>query len=239
MMRKDQNGYLVIETLGTFIPLVLIMVTILSFINLMSLRSQVHYAITQTASELSMYSYVLKPLGLLNDLQAIDKAAEEGEGIIDDTVDYVSSVSAGITGVVDSGTLDDVSSSIESVINGLTGLSSTATSAINDPMEYISPILNFGINTEKNELVGSLITPFLEKHLKNGDIDADTALRNYGVVDGIDGISLSGSSFIDQYGDITIVATYDVEYDIGWISLGTLTITQTAKTRAWIGATEE
>lgn len=236
-MRKNQDGYLVVETLGSFIPLVLVMVTILSLINLISLRSQVHYAITQTAGELSMYSYVLKPLGVLDSLQAIDSAATEAQGLVDETTSYVTGITTGITNVANATTATEVSSSIEAMIDGISGLSNTATSALNDPMAYISPFLNLGINLSINAFVGEMVTPLLNKHLSNGDIDGDTVLKSYGVVDGIDGISLNGSSFIDQNGDITIVATYEVDYNLGWISLGTLTITQTAKTKAWIGAT--
>jgi len=59
-MRKDERGYVIVETMGTFILFVFLMVSILSLVNIAALRAKVHHAITQAAQTLSVYSYVLE-----------------------------------------------------------------------------------------------------------------------------------------------------------------------------------
>jgi len=88
-MKDDQNGYIVVETVGTFIPFVLIMVSILSLVNIVTLQSRVHHALTQSAITLSMYCYVLEVIGLADDLATLDEKAATFS-------DSISSVQGGI-----------------------------------------------------------------------------------------------------------------------------------------------
>jgi hypothetical protein len=62
-MRKNENGYIVIETLMSFLPFFILMMFILSLVQIVALESHVHYALTQTAQEISIHSYVSKAGG--------------------------------------------------------------------------------------------------------------------------------------------------------------------------------
>jgi len=87
---KNDDGYIVVETVGTFIPFLLLVVSILSLVNIVSVQARVHHALTQAANTLSMYSYVLKATGMSDDLAVSDiKSNVLGENI--------DSVIAGIT----------------------------------------------------------------------------------------------------------------------------------------------
>jgi len=55
---KDTRGSIVVETVLAFIPFTLIMLGIVMLINVVSMQSRVHYALTQTAMELSIMSYL-------------------------------------------------------------------------------------------------------------------------------------------------------------------------------------
>ena len=57
-MRKDENGYIVVETVGSFMLFVFLMVSILTLVNIVTLQARVHSAITQAANTMSKYSYV-------------------------------------------------------------------------------------------------------------------------------------------------------------------------------------
>lgn len=54
-MGKNENGYITVETLGTFLPFVLLVVSILSLVNIVTAQTRVHYALTQTANAISVY----------------------------------------------------------------------------------------------------------------------------------------------------------------------------------------
>ncbi|MCL2813906.1 MAG: hypothetical protein FWD23_04840 [Oscillospiraceae bacterium] len=50
-----ENGYITIETLGTFLPFVFLVVSILSLVNIVTVQTRVHYALTQAANTISVY----------------------------------------------------------------------------------------------------------------------------------------------------------------------------------------
>ena len=76
-MYKNENGHIVVETVGTFIPLVLLMISILSLVNIVAVGARMHFALTQTALTLSVYSYLLKDVDMtdtglrLSDLDSV------------------------------------------------------------------------------------------------------------------------------------------------------------------------
>ena len=61
-MKKDESGYIVVETVGTFIPLVLLVISILSLVNIVAVQARVHYALTQAATKISIYGYLTKDI---------------------------------------------------------------------------------------------------------------------------------------------------------------------------------
>ena len=58
-MSKNEKGHIVVETVGTFIPLVLLMISILSLVNIVVVQARIHYALTQAAKTISVYSYAI------------------------------------------------------------------------------------------------------------------------------------------------------------------------------------
>jgi len=72
-IRSDEKGYIVVETVGTFVPFMLLVISILSLVNIVTLQARVHYALTQAANTLSMYSYVLEAVGAADKLISLDK----------------------------------------------------------------------------------------------------------------------------------------------------------------------
>jgi len=57
-MKKDQHGYIVVETIGAFMLFVFFVASILMLINIVAVQARVHNAITQAAETVSMYSYI-------------------------------------------------------------------------------------------------------------------------------------------------------------------------------------
>jgi len=88
-MLKNEDGYIVVETVGTFIPFLLLVISILSLVNIVSMQARIHHALTQTANTLSMYSYVLKVTGIADDFIAIDSNAHEFESNITSAIDGI------------------------------------------------------------------------------------------------------------------------------------------------------
>ena len=202
-MRKDERGYIVVETVLSFMLFVFLTVSILTLINIFTVRSRVHYAITQTANELSMYSYIIDVSG--------------------DTTDFLEN--------------------LDSVIDAIGNLSVTAGGVQRDPREALYALVLYGMDRTNSGAMQMAVHNTVSKHLPVGGLDADAYLRHYNVIEGINGIDFSDSVFINSDGDIVIVARYSIDYafGLGWLPLPedmrTLTVSQTAKTKAWLGGT--
>jgi len=244
-MRKDENGYIVVETIGSFMLFVFLMISILTLINITIVQSKVHYALTQTANELSMYSYVVDALGLTDTVKTTSETGEEVQGQINSVVNDINSIQSGVSGMT--GGTADFMSNLNIVMDSVGSLSGTIDGVIQDPSGTFYNVLLYGLDKTKNYAMQELvIRPMVEKYMKNGDVSANDYLRRFNVIEeGGELLDLSTSVYINSAGDIVIVAEYKINYAYGLGALPlpeamkTLTITQTAKTKAWLGGEGE
>ena len=248
-MRKDENGYIVVETIGAFVPFVLLVISILSLVNIVAVQARVHYALTQAANTLSMYCYTLEVTGIANDLTTLNnkankvtKEADEMKADIFGVLDGINSLSFG-----------NVRVHGEAVVNRANGWGEDI---IANPKETLQTLLNFGLDELRNAATAQLLVrPLVGRYLSNGDMTGDEYLRRGHVVDGLDGLvfydfdlfSLNSwgendSILIDRNGDIKIVVRYEIEYRFGSLPLPfepKLKVTQTVKTKAWLNGSGE
>ena len=221
-MHRDEGGYIVVETVGTFIPFVLLVISILSLVNIVTLQARVHNALTQTANSLSMYSYVLKVTGVADDLITInDKASVAGDSI-NAVLSGIDSLSKG------NGQSGDVG---DRVLSGLE-------SAAGDPKAMIQSFANYGIDELRNMASAQVVRPLIGRYLANGEMSSDEYLRTVRVVN----FELSDCTIIDRNGNVRLTAEYEIEYTFGALKLPfgpTLKVTQTVVTKAWLGGSGE
>ena len=133
-MSKNDEGYIVVETIGTFIPFVLLVISILSLVNIVSVQARVHHALTQTGNTLSMYSYVLKATGASGDLITLDSKGNVLRENILSVIDGIESLNFGEVDL-------DFEISPESIMNyGLNEARNLASAAFVRPMvmRYLS-----------------------------------------------------------------------------------------------------
>lgn len=238
-MRKDQGGYIVVETIGAFLLFTLLVVSILSLINIVTVQTRIHYALTQTANELSMYSYVIDALGLSADIKALDETGQKVQGEIDGVRKDLDTIKNGLTTPPRSTTqfFDD----LDAVVDAVGSLGGTAQGILQDPKGTFVDVVRYGLDTAKNHMMQKyVIRPMLAKYLENGGQDANSFLIGAGIEGGLDGILLDQSKFIDTAGDITIVASYTIDYTFGALPLpfAKIQVEQTAKTKAWLGGVD-
>ena len=243
--RDDENGYIVVETIGAFVPFVLLLISILSLVNIVAVQARIHYAITQAANTLSMYSYTLEVLGVANNLTTLDnkanKVAGEANGIIGDingVLNGIESIS-GVGGAIDSG---------GNAINRVFGWGEEAAG---NPKAALQLLMNYGLNELRNKVFEELARPLVGRYLANGGVSGDSYLRNAGVVNtqtgrtGLDALEffqfsnlgLGNSVLINRDGNVKLTVEYEVMYKFGNLPLPfkpTLHITQTVITKAWL-----
>jgi len=217
-MLKDENGYIVVETVGTFIPFVLLVVSILSLVNIVTLQARVHNALTQTASTISMYSYVLKATGAADSLMSADSKASS-------TAENINSVMNGIESLSKGGGFD-------------AGAASRALSAAEDmvgnPKTMIQNFASYGIGELRGLASEQLVRPLVGRYLANGGISGDEYLKSVRVLD----FNFGDCIIIDRNGNIKLTVDYEIEYTFGALRLPfgpTLKVSQTVVTKALLG----
>jgi len=92
---SDESGYIVVETVGTFTPFILLVISILSLVNIVTLQARVHNALTQAACSISMYSYALYAAGMAENLSTLDSKAKASGESINSVLSGIESLSGG------------------------------------------------------------------------------------------------------------------------------------------------
>jgi len=237
-MREDDSGHIVVETVCAFIPFVLLVVSILSLVNIVTLQARVHNALAQAAKTLSMYSYLLEVTGVANELTALDHKADRTAIAANELRD---DFNAALSGIESLANLRDVADRVHG----------WGEESMGNPQQTAAQLLSFGQNELRNQAFEVMVRPLVGRYLINGDITGDEYLRSVRVVNrhtgtlGLDALEfyrfsnlgMGNSVLIDRNGNINLTVQYEVEYTFGALPLPfnpTLRITQTAVTKAWL-----
>ena len=221
-MIKNEHGYIVVETTGTFIPFVLLVISILSLVNIVTMQARVHNALTQAANTMAMYSYALHSMDATGTLMAIDRKANLAGENIEPVINGIESLSKGNGPGPDNGSR---------ILN-------SAEAALGDSKATIQNFLSYGISNLQGHATGVLLQPLVGRYLATGDMSGEQYLKSVRV----DDIDLSSSVIIDRNGNVKLTANYEIEYTFGALRFPfkpSLRVTQTVVTKAWLGGSGE
>lgn len=231
-MRQDQRGYIVVETIGAFLLLVLLVLSILSLVNIVVVQSRMHYALSQTAQTLSMYSYALEAAGVAEHAMNLAGNAEAAEAQATEFRDNANDMLTALQNF----SLSDAQSSGSAMVGQIQD-------AVADPREMLRLTLNFGLKKGTDELFQVMVKPLILHYLCNGSESGEEFLTAFGV--DVDSMEMSDGSWgvsdttlLDSAGDVKLTVHYQVDYVFGTLPLpfdNKLDITQTVKTKAWLG----
>lgn len=255
MKKNSEGGYIVVETMLAFVPFVFVIISILSLVNIVTVQARVHYAITQAADTISMYSYVLQATGAIDLIHQNEEQAGKVQDTVDASVEDINKVMDAIQDIANG------KANYEGLAEGAIGtanqISKYVEGADNDPKTIIQNLIQYALHTGKNIAFGKLVEPLVGRYLANGSMSGDEYLKAAHVVGGLKGLDFSqppisttvtdegylniksgdvSSSFLDN-DEITIVVRYEVEYTCGPLPLPftNLKIQQEVKTKAWLG----
>ena len=245
-MHEDEGGYIVVETVGAFVPFVLLVVSILSLVNIVAVQARMHYAMTQAANTLSMYSYTLEVLGMANKLTSLSNKAERVSSGANKLRDDINAVLTGVE------SLSNLQGAAEHAESAATQIYNVAEQTAGDPKAALQMLMCYGVNELRNAAFAQLVRPLIGRYLANGDMSGDEYLRRAGVVrrggtvvEGLEALEFfnvqnlgaGNSVLIDSKGNVKLVVKYEIKYTFGGLRLPfepTLRITQTVVTKAWL-----
>ena len=194
MNREHSKGALSIEASISYSIFLMVIVTILYVMRIVYVHGLIQHAVSQTAKELSMYSYVYQAVGAGDLNQQVSNATgsrtEQFNADIGEVVGFYEALTSGST----------------PSYNGTT-----------DPDEFMKNIaaaLAGEAGREVNHQLFELAArPLLESYIGadskgNG---ADTRLKALRVIDGMAGLNLSSSRFFEDGCTVDLVVCYTVD----------------------------
>lgn len=249
-MRRDENGYIVVETIGCFLLFVLLIISILSLINIVVVQARIHFALTQAAESISMYSYVLERTGVAGGIIASAGKADQVESEINTFKDNINGVIEGIQSIDPS----QIGASGEAAVDQV---GSWVDKTAADPQNTIQLMMNYSLQELGGKAFEELIRPLVGRYLSNGKISGNDYLRTFRVIDGLAGLdfysfdafdmgatSNQDSRLLTADADVRIVVRYDIDYSFGALMLPfgerpRLSISQEVRTKAWLNGRGE
>ncbi len=241
-MERDERGYIVIETIGSFLLLVLLMTAILTMVNVVVLQARIHYALSQTAQTISMYSYTLEKLGLIDHLINSENQAQAAQTDIDE---FMSNMDM-LVEAVNELSIDKGKTGVQGFYDQAQGLKQKGIKAI------FQEFLNYGLHVGKGYLFQEVLRALMDRYLSSDVLSGDDYLLRFGIMNdrgeikGTDSLTFydfkwdnvtDGSNFINSKGEIVINVVYYIDYRFGALPLPftRMRITQQAITKSWSG----
>jgi len=213
----DDNGHIIVETLGSFTMLIMVMAVIISLVNIIAVKSHIHSAMTQTALDMSMYAYVSTLL------------PEDSEpGIFSELSNGITNLSTGIAADFAGFFIDDYAAELLRKLAS-TYDEQTRQMVMDDAVEKIFV----------KYLCDDLLLAEIQANnylLKYGIYSPDGSRRGLNAMEFSIGDGIS-STMVDSNGDTIIIILYKIKFNIfNVISLPLyLDVQQTVKTKAWLG----
>ena len=252
-MRRDENGYIVVETICSFLLLVFLITSILSLINIVTVQSRVHYALSQTAQSVSMYCYALEAAGIADDLTAISAKAEASQGELDKFKTNFNGLMDGIQAL----SPETVGNYGEALLDQGSAVWDETTS---NPKGTVQNLMTYFLDQGSSAALEAVLRPLMNHYLSNGSMSGDEYLKVFGVGNGktegienlefhsfdvfsVSSVGNNDSKLLTGSGDVKLVVSYDIDYSFGALMLPFdepyLHVTQEVITKAWLGGKGE
>lgn len=213
--KKREKGSLTVEAILFLIPFMCAFLTLVNMARFVQAEMLIHHAITQTAKQISTYSYVLTKTNIASQMQATNKKSNK---FIADTTKMVNSVTdfAGAVGSLGSG--GDLSAEIDTALSKAETAHDTVTEYISNPKDVLCGALAV-VKSQSRGLamrwaVGGITRGCIKEAVSRVSGDPDKYLKDIGIVDGMAGLDFSASNWIstgEGKGDIEIVVTYKLK----------------------------
>lgn len=212
---KKERGSLTVEAILFLIPFMCAFLTLVNAARFVQSEMLIHHAVTQTAKQISMYSYLMTKAEITKTMQDTNKKSAD---FIKETDDAIQSVTDFANAVGDLGSGGDMISGMANVIQTAETAGTTVTEYFSNPKEIMTGALavikSGGRQTVMTWAAGSIARGCIKKSISKISDNPDMYLKNIGVVDGIAGLDFSKSKWGSNTGgklDVQIVVTYKLK----------------------------
>ena len=182
---ENNRGSLTVEALLFLIPFIMAFCTIINAARFVQAEVIIHHAITQTAKQISTYSYVLTKAGITQKMQETNGKSEKFQS-----------------------TVDEAMSSIEGLADAVGDPSALAEGVF-------SLVKSESRKEAMGSIVGALAEETIRDSIALMSDDPDEFLSNLGIEGGLSGLDFSDSEWVsngsDEKANIKIVVKYSMK----------------------------
>jgi len=207
-----EKGSLTVECLLFMIPVMCAFFTLVNISRYVQAEVIIHHAITQTAKQISVYSYVLTKTDISTRIQGTAKKSAQFVTTTEKTIDSVASF-MGAVGELGSGA--DIVTQVDNVIAAGQTAYGSVKDYFSDPKALLSGVL--AVAKSKGEqmvltyVAGCIARGCIQESLSYMTSDPDKYLRDVGVAGGLEGLDFSQSRWMgntEGKPNIEITVTY-------------------------------
>lgn len=231
MKRRDkvgqERGSLTVEALLFLIPFMCAFLTLVNIARFVQAEVLIHHAITQTAKQISTYSYVMTKTGISVMMQKTNEKSKKFQADTKKTVDSVVGF-FGAVGELGNGNPESIPGNIVNVAEKAKEADAAVTDYFNDPKEIMYGALAMAKSevrgTAMTWVAGSITKTYVRQSILKISDDPDQYLKAIGIVDGMAGLDFSESEWMTNgagKGNVDIVVTYKMknllfpDFDLG------------------------
>jgi hypothetical protein len=255
---KSTKGSLTVEAAVVLPIFICAIFTIAFIIKIIYVHEIIQHSITESAVELSSYSYLYSIAGfkelndtLENTMQQKEQQAKQSISTVVDAYQSYNVFSKKIakpSDNIDSSSIYETEESMNNLMENMNQIMAMFKEIQSDPESYGKSVIALGgrsvYDTVKASLLGTMVKANMGKYLKTENItDANIRLKNLGVTDGISGLNFDKSSlFVASDGvdgsasieDIDIIVSYKFNFQLPIPIIKEVEVIQRATVRGWM-----
>lgn len=213
-LKKQEHGSLTVEAVLFLIPFMLAFLTLLNIARFVQAEMLIHHSITQTAKQVSTYSYVLTKAQISAEIQKTNQKSAKFET---DTTKAVNSVTDLFDAMGSVGSGDPVGE-INHVITSAQNAETTLIDYFSNPDALLTGVISLAQSKAEQAVLTGILGGISGANLKTAiskvTDDPNNYLEKIGIVDGIDGLDYSQSKWISNTkgkGNLQVVVTYKMK----------------------------
>lgn len=253
--KKKCKGSLTVEAAIIMPFFICVILSFAFFMKIVYIQSIVQHAINETASELSVYSYLYSASGAQkiheDSKDYLADKSKTAQDQINSTVEALGSLGNTKKSIDDaednlkngninklSGDIKEIKELSEENIADAKKLKDMLANAAKNPKQEIISFASLLAQGAFEDVKGALAAPVIKimckKHIATDKLDADRRLKSLGIVNGLDGLDFSETKILYDKENIDIIVRYKVDIGLPINFLPNLYFIQRANVRAWL-----
>lgn len=259
---RKQNGSLSVEAALVLVIFIFGYGAIISAANFIRAQMIIQYSISQAAKEISSYCYLVSKTGIIEDSVRISGEAQSFKKSTDNVIDTVvklydavdqgsGHITSSVQEIPKNQTLESTWNSIQvsadvtqeefqNIMTAANTMIDTGEAYFSDPKTILKGLgalaKDGALSAGKSYIIAAPISKAMVRRqidLYGRDSRNKDVLEKLGVVNGIDGLSFTGSTLFNDGETITVQVSYTMKVPFPGFDKKEFHFIQTASTRAW------